>query len=247
MNVRVSTAFALVFVGGALALSCASEGTQATAADHGRALVTDTKLSASTLNFASCSTCHRFEPGERPDVILPGATLAGVTLRRSFWAGQELDLLRSINQCRYFFMASSVPWTEKDESAVAIYAYLRSLESVATPALKGPQPFHVVQTVSDVPAGNAAAGEAVFNRACRTCHGTAHKGEGRLKASLPILPEETVEAHQYLGSRDATRLVFVEKTRHGGFLGYGGLMPPFSTDVLSDADMGSLLKFLGLY
>lgn len=228
-------------------LSCASEGAQATAADHGKALVSDTKLSASTLNFASCTTCHRFVPGERPDAILPGATLAGATLRPSFWAGQELDLLRSINQCRYFFMASSVPWTAEDESATAIYAYLRSLESVATPALKGPQPFQVVQTVADVPRGPAATGEAIFNRACRSCHGTAHKGEGRLRPSLPILPEETVEAHQYLGSRDATRLVFVEKTRHGGFLGYSGLMPPFSTDVLTDAELGALLQFLGLY
>lgn len=227
--------------------ACASEGAQLTQVDKGKALVSDTKLSASTLNFASCSTCHRFEPGERPDALLPGATLAGATLRRSFWAGQELDLLRSINQCRYFFMASSTPWTDKDESAIAIYAYLRSLEPLATAALKGPIPFSVVQDVSDVPAGAPAAGEGIFNRACRNCHGSAHRGDGRLKASLPVLPEESVEAHQYLGSRDATRLVFIEKTRHGGFLGYGGLMPPFSKEVLSDKDLGALLAFLGLY
>ena len=235
---------AVAFIGAA---GCASEGDQLTQVDKGKSLVSDPKLSASTLNFSSCATCHRFEPGERPDAILPGATLAGVTLRRSFWGGQELDLLRSINQCRYFFMASSAPWTDKDENAIAIYAYLRSLEPLATDALKAPVPFTVVRDVVEVPAGAKAAGERVFNRACRTCHGTASRGDGRLKASLPILPEETIESHQYLASRDLTRLVFVEKTRHGGFLGYGGLMPPFSKEVLSDKDMGALLAFLGLY
>jgi thiosulfate dehydrogenase len=40
--------------------------------------------------------------------------------------------------------------------------------------------------------------------------------------------------------------VFVEKTRHGGFLGYGGTMPPFSLNVLSDEDLADLLTFLRL-
>ena len=43
------------------------------------------------------------------------------------------------------------------------------------------------------------------------------------------------------------RKAFIEKIRHGGFLGYGGTMPPFSQAVLSDADLGALLAFLKLY
>jgi thiosulfate dehydrogenase len=42
-------------------------------------------------------------------------------------------------------------------------------------------------------------------------------------------------------------LVFIEKVRHGGFLGYGGLMPPFSLEAMTDAELGALLSFLGLY
>lgn len=230
-----------------LLASCSSTQEPLTQADRGKSLVADTKLSPSTLNFSSCTTCHRFEPGERPDLLLPGAPLTGATLRKSFWAGEELDLLRSINQCRYFFMASSTPWKADDENAVSIYAYLRSLEPKASEADRNPIPFTIVKEVADLPAGPVARGESVFARACKGCHGSAHRGDGRLKTSLPILPEETIEAHAYLGSRDATRLVFIEKTRHGGFLGYGGLMPPFSKEVLSDADLGALLAFLGLY
>jgi mono/diheme cytochrome c family protein len=40
------------------------------------------------------------------------------------------------------------------------------------------------------------------------------------------------------------RLVVYQKTRHGSFLGYGGTMPPFSTESLSDADLASLMTYL---
>jgi len=40
--------------------------------------------------------------------------------------------------------------------------------------------------------------------------------------------------------------VFTEKIRHGLFLGYGGVMPPFSREVLSDQDVSDLLEALGV-
>ena len=227
--------------------ACAGDVEPRSAAERGRELLSNPKLSSSTLNFASCTTCHRVDDSDRPEAILPGVVLAGATQRPTFWAGQEFDLLQSINQCRFYFMSSNTPWTPQEENAKSIYAYLLSLESRASSAQRASIPFTMVRDAADVPASGAAAGEAIYNRACKTCHGTVHQGVGRLRQGLPVLPEETVERHRYLNSRDATRLAFIQKTRHGGFLGYGGTMPPFSLEVMSDADLGSLLAFLGLY
>ncbi len=69
----------------------------------------------------------------------------------------------------------------------------------------------------------------------------------RLLPNAPILPEETLANHPSPDYTDEDRrLVFVEKTRHGGFLGYGGQMPLFSAEVLSDVDMADLLAYLGV-
>lgn len=40
--------------------------------------------------------------------------------------------------------------------------------------------------------------------------------------------------------------MFVQKVRHGGFLGYGGKMPPYSQEKLTDQDLGDLLELLGV-
>ena len=42
------------------------------------------------------------------------------------------------------------------------------------------------------------------------------------------------------------RLVFIEKVRHGPFLGYGGTMPPFSMETLSDEGLADLLEALAV-
>jgi len=237
-----------VMFGIVLALpSCATESAPPAAVDRGRELASSPKVSPSKGNVTTCTTCHRMDPAERPELILPGAALAGATLRKSFWGGQELDLLRSINQCRYFFMAANEPWTADDPSAVDLYAFLQSLEPLGTGALREAVPFTVVRDVSDVPAQPAGSGDKVYDRACRVCHGAPHTAEGRPRSSTPLLPEDAVSSHEYLKSRDATRLIFVEKVRHGGFLGYGGLMPPFSAEAMSDGELGALLSFLGLY
>jgi len=92
-----------------------------------------------------------------------------------------------------------------------------------------------------------ARGKALYTAACANCHGDVHTGKGRLAASIPILPEDTIAEHTYLGTLTATRVVFIEKARHGGFLGYGGVMPPFSLEALSDAELADILDYLGVY
>jgi len=209
--------------------------------DHGRAVFRDPRVTESTQNAFACSTCHVAEPDTADGRALPGAPLGGVTKRPTYWAGQEDDLLRSVNACRARFMGARDPWTRDDEEAKVLYAYLDSLPGSAAPA-----PFTVLQQVVDVPAGDPTRGAAVYAAACEDCHGARDAGFGRLTPRAPILPWQTLAEHDYL-TPDEQRLVFVEKVRHGVFLGYSGTMPPFSLEALSDADLGALLAYLGLY
>lgn len=214
-----------------------------TAAEYGAALFRDPKIAGSSVNAYSCSTCHATTAEAQGDAILPGAPLAGVTARPSYWGGQEMDLLRSINHCLYYFMLKDEPWTADDVEARAMYAYLDSLPKTAAEA----QPFTVAYLVADVPGGDAQKGADLYDRACASCHGDAHNGAGRLVQWAPVLPEQVFEEHpssQYTALD--RRLVFIEKTRHGGFVLYGGQMPPFSYERLSDEDLGALLSYLGV-
>lgn len=216
-----------------------------TAIDHGQALFVDPEIAGTDLNTYSCATCHGDEASETSP-IRTGGSLRGVTERPSYWGGQELDLLRSVNHCLSIFMLKDGLWTADDEEARAMYAYLESLPAEAED--KAAAPFTVVTTIEDLPAGDAARGEVLFDRACAACHGPAHTGKDRLVERAAVLPEQTLEEHpigQY--TEDERRLVFVEKARHGAFLGYTGQMPPFSTEKLSDAELADILQYLDLY
>lgn len=204
----------------------------------------DPRIAGSDFNAFSCSTCHEAKAGDANGRLLPGGSLAGVTQRPSYWGGHELDLLRSINYCLGFFMLKDEPWAAGDAPTVDLYAHLDSLESSGS---EGPALFTVVRDVADPPPGVAAAGKELFGRACATCHGEIHSGAGRLVDRASVLPDDVLDSHP-LGTYTPLerRLVFVEKIRHGGFLGQTGQMPPFSGERLSDQDIGDLLAFFGV-
>ena len=231
------------------ALGCSKEPSvqvvQETAAQHGEELFHDATLAKSSANTYSCATCHAATANEAKGLALSGVPLAGALQRPSYWGGQEVDLLRSINNCLYFFMLKNDPWTADNEDARAMYAYLESLPSTGD-AVKA-APFTVVYTLVDSPNGDAKAGAVVYDRACASCHGPAHSGTGRLVARALTLPEQAIAEHPPSEYTDQQRrLVFVEKIRHGGFVGYAGQMPPFSKEVLSDKDIGDLFGFFKL-
>lgn len=221
-----------------LTTACGSDE-QRGASEHGRTLFADHRLSPSTLNRFSCSTCHDVIDGG--GARKTGAPLAGVTLRPTFWGGQTNDLLHAINACRRYFMQAPQPFRGTETDAEALYAFFVSLE----PGDPRPFPFTIVPTAMEVPRGNAKQGADLYRAACASCHGQKSSGDGRLTPQAPALPDSTHAAH--LEDSAATlRLIFIEKTRHGGFLGYGGNMPPFSSERLSDAELGSILEYLGV-
>jgi thiosulfate dehydrogenase len=226
------------------ALESEPQVVERTAADRGAEAFASTETSRHPFNRFSCSTCHAVD--EAPEGhTLPGALLAGVTRRETFWAGEEIDLLRAVNQCLQTFMLDDEGWTGSEPVAVDMWAFLESISPEGASA--EPAPFTVAFEVPLLPAGDATVGEAVFQRACKGCHGTLHQGEGRLVDFAPVLPEDALASHP-IGEYTPTeqRQALAEKVRHGPFLGYGGIMPPFSTEVMSDDEIAGLLAFFGL-
>lgn len=238
-------AFALTVVCGCTPAESGPAVVEGSAVEHGEALFRSPSVSPTPLNAYSCSTCHAAYPVDAGDAILPGAPLAGVLARSSYWGGQETELLRSVNHCLRFFMLKTEPWTPADVEARAVYAYLESLVGAGADA--APAPFTVVRDILDPPKGDPERGARTFGRACSSCHGAIRTGEGRLVQRALVLPDAWLANHPpELYTDIERRLVFVQKVRHGGFLGYGGEMPPFSAERLSDQDLGDLLAFLGV-
>lgn len=231
---------ALVLLLSSALLGACSSGSEQSAVDHGKQLFESKALSSSGLNFYSCGSCHDLEPAG-PPLIKTGAPLAGATLRSLFWGGQDNDLLRAINDCRNYFMVDNQPLAASDADARALYAYLQSFE----PGDGATQPFSIVSTIEALPRGDADSGNQLYFSSCISCHGAMHNGAGRLNGQIPVLPEETLAAHTEFTPR-VVRLIFTEKIRHGLFLGYGGVMPPFSSERLSDQDVSDLLEALGV-
>jgi len=229
-------------------LSACGGGSEQTAVEKGRQLFESKALSKSSLNDYTCASCHDSVASTPPSKKAGGA-LAGVTLRSSFWGGQEADLLSSINACRNSFMSDNQPLSASNEQARSLYAYLASLEPGDANAI----PFTVVTNIDPLPRGETpeaiadafAHGQVLFVQTCLYCHGSMHDGQGRLSDRVSILPEDTLIEHAQYSAR-AQRVIFTEKIRHGLFLGYGGVMPPFSAELLSDQDVSDLLEALNV-
>jgi len=231
----------LVF-GCASAGQASSDGPESDPVARGQALFESKGFSPSAMNLFRCDSCHDRAPGAS-GLRKTGASLAGVTLRPTFWGGQEADLLRAIDDCRSTFMYASRPLEPGNADADALYAYLASLE----PGDAEPAPFTVVREIENVARGDAARGATTYAAACATCHGAMHTGSGQLSDRVPVLPEDTLLEHAAPGYTPRTqRLVFIEKTRHGLFLDYGGDMPPFSLETLADAELADVLEALGV-
>jgi thiosulfate dehydrogenase len=103
----------------------------------------------------------------------------------------------------------------------------------------------VVENVTAIPLGDATRGAELYRRACQYCHGEVHTGAGNILDRKVILPEATDE-YDTIFKGVPHGLVVTEVVRHGRFFGVGGSMPFMTTELLSDADLGDILAFLGL-
>jgi thiosulfate dehydrogenase len=219
----------------AAAASCGPEP----AAERGRALCTDPRLSQSPSNVFACTTCHATSAAEQEARRLPGHPLVGAAARPAFWGGGQSYLLDAVNQCFVDFMRGERLGPE-DPRGLALLAYLRSL----APSPDAARPCTVVRNVdsaylSMLPAGSAARGEASYQKACAYCHGRPHSGDGKLGPRISTLPEDTVASFGAMA-----RSILVEKVRHGKYFSVGGVMPLYCTEVLSDAELADIVAYL---
>ena len=234
---RAFTSALLAMFGAAAPIAgCASGTTTRSAEARGESLFASPYVSDFTGNSFACSTCHGTLVRGAFD---PGAKLAGAPSRAHFWGGAEVDFLRSVNQCRRAFMGASRELTASDGDAQDLAAFLlgKSADGDA-------QPFTMVLRIDALPPGDAKRGEAVATKACARCHGDA-SGAGRLTPHIPSIITDFQNAHILYTPSDR-RLIFTEKVRHGGFLGYGGSMPPYGREALSDQNLSDLLTYVGL-
>jgi thiosulfate dehydrogenase len=212
-------------------------GCSESAREYGHVLFDDASVSSAASNHFRCSTCH--DTGPAPQTIHAGYDLHDTTVRPSYWGGFEPTLLDAINQCLTEFMRGRA-LAPTDERARGLYVYLQSVSTDATaPAL----PLTIVQNIVDVPSGEVDTGKQTYDQACAGCHGAPHTGVGRLSAEVSIVPDETLQQHG-TDPTSGARPVVIEKVRHGRFFNIGGNMPLFSEEVLSDAQLGSILAYL---
>ena len=217
------------------------------ARDAGEQLFHDPRIAGSELNAFSCATCHAM--GEKDGSIKAGFDLKGAAKRTRFWGGYSRSLLDATNDCLVFFMRG-VPLTKDDPKARALYEYLAD-EAKPEKAVTQ-MPLTVVENISIVGKQGASRGQQVWDAACKACHGDPHSGNGRLTDTASIVPEDSQALAPELVKQQGgdvattTKLIVIEKIRHGAFFGVGGTMALFSKEQMSDDDIGALLSYLGL-
>jgi mono/diheme cytochrome c family protein len=154
------------------------------------------------------------------------------------------DLHEAVELCYRRFMLGG-PLDRTSQEAVALYAWLASL-SASGAALTEAVPFTIPPSAMRPAEGDARRGEGVYQRACGYCHAPRGEEMGRLADRVAVLPRDTEAEHGRSRGYDQAQLetIFVEKTRHGNFLGLSGVMPPFSSELLSDQEMADIVAYL---
>jgi thiosulfate dehydrogenase len=211
------------------------------AAQKGQELFASSSLSPAPSNAFSCATCHPTTASPDPSRRDAGYTLHDAVVRGGFWGGAYVSPLDATNECLVEFMRGGA-LTADDEKGRALFVYLQSL---SPDAKADALPLTVVKDIVDLPAGDAGRGKATYTAACAYCHGDIHTGSGRLAGYVSIIPDESIKAHG-TDPKTGARPITIEKVRHGKFFNVGGNMPLFSTEALSDAELGDVLSYMGL-
>ncbi len=230
--------------------SCADDPRVAPLAERGAALASDPRVTRSQYNPFACTTCHPVRAGSQGGVTLPGAPLQGAARRPSFWGGEVVRMREAVERCWVNFMRGA-PEDLDGPDGRAIDAWLLSLAPEGSTEGTAPVPRTWPRTVRDLGPGDRTRGQAVWNRACSHCHGAIGTGEGRIGPAASVIPRDTIREHcnrdfmsvGYPDRQSYIRATVTEKTRHGSFLGYAGVMPPFANEVLSDDEMRDLTAF----
>jgi mono/diheme cytochrome c family protein len=188
-------------------------------------------------NLFACGTCHDLAPDEELTFLRPGHTLHDALRRPSYKAGRVATFLGASNVCRIDWMVTA-PWQETSPDFKDLVAFLESISpadeapplafEIAPPSRTGP------------PAGSADDGCVLFHKSCVTCHGES--GAGTFLApslfEFEFAPDFIREKIRLSGPS----LEDNPKTVYDGLV--GGVMPFWSRDKLSDAQVEDLVSYL---
>jgi thiosulfate dehydrogenase len=228
--------------------ACGDTERLAPLAERGAALASDARVTRSQYNAFTCLTCHPVAAGSQGARLLPGAPLQGVTRRPTYWGGEVTHLREAVERCWTGFMRG-VSTDLDGPDGQALGAWLESISpadsttGTAAVAMSWPR---VVRDPGD--GGDRTRALALWGRGCASCHGAFETGVGRISPLASVLPRDTLAEHcdddlaivGYTDRQAYIRAIMTEKTRHGSFLGYAGVMPPFANEALSDAEMRDL-------
>jgi thiosulfate dehydrogenase len=233
----------LLFIGFLLICAAGACGDQAVpAAELGERLFASTSVSTSRANRYTCASCHSVRmdaPLVAPGLYDSGYNLHGAAARTGWWGGYSSRLLDAINVCVTEFMGGRKLLPE-EPAARQLGEYLLA-ESAPGPQPAAPLTIVRVVTPLDGMTGDPTRGSIVYLAGCQRCHGNARTGGGRLDETFPVVPEETIRAFGV-----QARYAVIEKVRHGRFFNIGGVMPLFTLEAMSDADLVDMLAYLGL-
>lgn len=237
---------------GAVALACATlscgdtERVEPLAA-RGALLASDPRITRSQYNAFACLTCHSVDDPPAGARVYPGASLRGAARRPTYWNGEVTHLREAVERCWTGFMRGVA--TDLDgPDGQALSAWLDSLAPEGSTAGTASVVRTYPRVVRDPGVGDRTRGLAVWGRACASCHGAVGTGAGRIGPLTSVLPRDTLAEHcddnftdvGYADLQAYLRASVTEKTRHGSFLGYAGVMPPFANETLTDDEVRDL-------
>lgn len=234
-------ALALAAVGAIAACTGSTKTVERPAVERGEALFGDPDFSPASANYFGCNDCHSrtTDEGER---IFPGYPLQNSANRASWWGGYAVQYLDAVDFCYRKFQRAPASLTAGEPKGDALYEYLASISPQATsPA----QPLTITRNITLLSGGDAAAGEALWDAACRHCHGSP-SGSGRIHSSVTAIDDDLFADYDTLFPGVDHRVIVAEKVRHGSFFGVGGVMPFFAEERLTDEELASILAYLGL-
>ena len=185
-------------------------------------------------NSFSCSTCHALKEPSADGLRRPGHPIGDATRRPSWKNGQLDDMREAVNSCLQEWM-NAEPWAADDPRWLALYEFLdgqAALESA--PALS----FSIVDPPVELGGGDPDAGRATFNQSCAVCHGQDGAGTNQAPPVVGFghAPDYTARRVRTSGRLDSPIYPGLS----------GGVMPFWSAERLSDAELLDLVAYLEL-
>ena len=200
-----------------------------TSATHGQALYEARHDDGNTF---ACSTCHALSEPAADGITRPGHPIGDAAARTSFKNGQLDTLLEAVNTCRQDWMGAPA-FTAQDERWLALEGFLAEQAEGAAPSALS---FTVADPPTEIDGGDAAAGEATFNRTCSVCHGQSGVGT-QLAPPIAGTPEDDAFiATKIRRSGNVDSAVYPDLIP--------GRMPFWAPDRLSDDELRDVVAFL---